>query len=674
MKAARMSLDSLDREKLLNFYTDAEQTDQQNRQQIHENRYQDKELIGEGGVKKVYKAYDTIVDRYIALAELKQANTEIKREAFLREAQLTAQLDHPNIISIYDIADDSASEPWFSMELKPGLNMKDWIEKQTDPIKARLPFLSHFLKVCDAIDYAHSKNILHLDLKPENIQFGQHGEVLVCDWGLGQMLNIEDQQDLIHAGSEQMELFKDVTITGKIKGTPGFMAPEQIHHKMPKGFQTDIYALGALLYTGLCSHPPLSGSIDELLQKTQAGDILFPRQKYPQLAIPESLDAVVRKAMALDPQDRYANVSELIQDIQQYLSGFTTEAENAHLLKELYLFYKRHQLACSITLLALCFISIVVYVYQAHLNDTLEQLHRANQSIEKERDRSEQALLQAIKNKSWLNNLVLDNEVQLTKSVYDYCAIEIYKDPIKAMDLAVHELKLMKDANPENRFNTTQLGYVYAIIQNFPKSFQAYSEEPPGIRDTFEPIREMALTHQGKRPLPPEALIDYLSKMKNGHNPLFALRLLYYDAKLRNNWAEHSKLAHFVLKLWNPNWKNDEFIYQPDSKTLSLKGQGLSQLTYHHTANSTTRNWDLQVNLIGSMPVERLSLNGSDYYDFASLKDLPIHWLDISNTSIKQLLQIDQFKQLKTLIIHKSQFKSKKLKKTPDHIQVIVKQ
>lgn len=665
--------ESQERKLFLKLYTEAETHHSQDFEPNHEERYQDKELIGEGGVKKVYRAYDIVVDRYVALAEPKHSETDIKREAFLREAQLTAQLDHPNIISIYDISNDLQAKPWFSMELKPGVNMKAWIERQSDPIQSRHTFLNHFLKVCDAINYAHSKNILHLDLKPENIQFGQHGEVLVCDWGLGQALSMEDQQELMEADSEHMELFKDVTITGKIKGTPGFMAPEQIDHHIKKSFQTDIYALGALLYCGLCAEPPLSGDIEAILEKTKNGTLVFPKQRFPQLAIPESLDAVVRKAMALNSSERYASVAELISDIQQYLSGFTTQAENAHLFKELYLFYRRHQIVCTVTVLALVMITLIVSIYQSHLNSTLEQLHHANQSIEQERHRSERALSQAMENKSWLNDLVLDNEIQLTKSVYNYCAIEIYKDPIKAMDLAVHELKLMKDANPKNKFNTTQLGYVYAIMQKFPESLKAYSEYPPGMRDTFEPIQKMALTYQGKRPLPPEALIDYLSQMKNGHNPLFALRLLYYDAKLRNNWTEHSKLAHYVLKLWNPKWHEDEFKYEPESKTLTLRGSGLNQLTYHHTANSITRNWDLHVNLVGSMPIERLSLRGSDYYDFASLKNLPVSWLDISNTSIQELLQVHQFEHLETLIIHKGQFSKKQLKKVPVEIEVVIK-
>jgi hypothetical protein len=208
-------------------------------------------------------------------------------------------------------------------------------------------------------------------------------------------------------------------------------------------------------------------------------------------------------------------------------------------------------------------------------------------------------------------------------------------------------------------------------MQKFPESLKAYNEYLPSMKDTYKPILDMAKTYGEQRPLSPEALITFLSRMKNGHNPMFALRLLYYDAKLRNNWEEHAKLAHFVLKLWNPDWHNDHLTYLPESKTLILEGSGLSQLSSHHTANSLTRNWDLHVNLIGSMPIEKLSLSETDYYDFASLKELPISWIDISHTSINQLHQMDQFQHLKTLVIHERQFSAKQLKSISKHINGI---
>jgi len=672
-----MSPHEQDRAKYLKLYNEAEVNSSLEHLPDHDDRYQDLELIGEGGMKVVHQAYDSVIDRFVAFAELKNSDSLIKQEAFLREAQLTAQLEHPNIISIFDISPSHHRKPWFTMELKTG---KDYSESLLANTSLQLR-LERFLKVCDAIDYAHSRGIVHLDLKPDNIQIGSHGEVLVCDWGLGQMLSIEDQDELIEAESEQLELFKDVTITGKIKGTPGYMAPEQITAKHPKSFQTDIYSLGALLYATLCTKPPFEGDTKTILDHTTKGELILPKERFPDLLIPESLNAVIKKAMALSPHDRYQSVQELQNEVRQYLSGFSTNAEQANLFKELLFFYNRHKFICNVTFISLLIISTIISVYQSHLNNTLSELKHANTivhsqfaELQSEKQRSEQALTMAVQNKKWLNELVMDNEDELTTSTYIYCAKDIYHTPIQAMNMAVHELKLLKDANPEHQFYTTQLGYIYSLMQKFEESDLAYSQVPSyKQRSTTQAIKKLAQENHTSRPLPVKRLIQYLKEMVNPHNPLYAVRMLYYDAAIRNNPTEHASFVMAVLNIWNPNWSAENFYYDSTNQTLHLKGSGLNQLTYHHKADSKNRNWDLVVNLIGSLPIQSLKLSESDYYDLASLKELPYKSLDISNTSIIKLHDIQNFKHLQNLTIHKKQFSKKELKKIPASINLIIK-
>ena len=194
------------------------------------DRYSEWEEIGLGGMKKVYRVYDHKTSRYVALASLINTDNEEHKSAFLREARLTAMLEHPGIINLYDIGADSQGAPYFTLELKCGdsldtvikrIRQKETVYLERYPLTVRLEI---FLRICEAIAYAHSRNILHLDLKPDNIQIGLFGEVQVCDWGLGKVIG---QSELIeHSPDESLyEELTDVTIFGEIKGSPGYMAP-----------------------------------------------------------------------------------------------------------------------------------------------------------------------------------------------------------------------------------------------------------------------------------------------------------------------------------------------------------------------------------------------------------------------------------------------------------------
>ena len=188
------------------------------------------------------------------------------------------------------------------MELKVGDNLTEYMRNSPDcHIPGQVEFqnlLESFIKVCDAISYAHSKNVLHLDLKPENIQLGQFGEVLVCDWGLGKIIgdkDIEYDQMLFNP-----DLLNNVTLTGKVVGTPGYMAPEQINLKHEKSFQTDIYALGSILYKIITGRDAFeSEKLDEILQETLRGEVCPPKGLDLNWQVPISLSAVALKAMSL---------------------------------------------------------------------------------------------------------------------------------------------------------------------------------------------------------------------------------------------------------------------------------------------------------------------------------------------------------------------------------------
>ncbi|EDM26875.1 hypothetical protein LNTAR_06504 [Lentisphaera araneosa HTCC2155] len=265
-------------------------------------QYTQFEKLAQGGMKSIYKVFDSKLNRHVAYAKLRPQTPEEVHDPFMREARLTALLEHPNIISVYDIGVSDDDAPYFTMELKVGDNLTEYMRNSPDcHIPGQVEFqnlLESFIKVCDAISYAHSKNVLHLDLKPENIQLGQFGEVLVCDWGLGKIIgdkDIEYDQMLFNP-----DLLNNVTLTGKVVGTPGFMAPEQINLKHEKSFQTDIYALGSILYKIITGRDAFeSEKLDEILQETLRGEVCPPKGLDLNWQVPISLSAVALKAMSL---------------------------------------------------------------------------------------------------------------------------------------------------------------------------------------------------------------------------------------------------------------------------------------------------------------------------------------------------------------------------------------
>ncbi len=307
--------------------------------------YSERELIGTGALKAVYKCYDMRTQRPVALAELKPNLDASYFDAFIHEAWLTARLNHPNIIKVYDVNVEEASQrPYFTMDLRSDFTLASYVQQ---PLSLRSK-LETFLKICDAIDYAHSQETLHLDLKPENIQCDTFGEVVVCDWGLGKRLDSTAPSDSTpFVDSEQA--FN--TLYGTVRGTPGYMAPEQIDGG-EKSYYTDTFSLGALLYFLLTGYPPFKGeSRDEIFQQTRTGAI----QLHP--VANKRLLSVCQQALAPEPENRYASVHELKQEIIRFLEGYTIKAERAHPVIRAFRFVQRHQRVAIVT-----FIAVVVMV------------------------------------------------------------------------------------------------------------------------------------------------------------------------------------------------------------------------------------------------------------------------------------------------------------------------
>jgi serine/threonine protein kinase len=236
-----------------------------------------------------------------------------------------------------------------------------------------------YVKVCNAIAFAHSKDIIHLDIKPENIHVGDFGEVLVLDWGLAKYIG-ETEETYTPKAATPVEVpaneDKDfLTLDGVAKGTPGYMAPEQAAGENSKrDKRSDIYALGAILYSILTQQKPVQGNdVKKIMADTIQGNIVSPRKAAAETDsryIPSALEAIAMKAMSVNPDDRYQTVRELREDIFAFMGGFAPKAEAASSLKKTVLFINRNSFKIYFAIamiLLLALIGTVLYMYFAGL-------------------------------------------------------------------------------------------------------------------------------------------------------------------------------------------------------------------------------------------------------------------------------------------------------------------
>jgi serine/threonine-protein kinase len=285
-----------------------------------------------GGLGAVFVALDTELHREVALKQIldHHADDPASRHRFLIEAEITGGLEHPGIVPVYGLGTYGDGRPYYAMRFIRGDSLKEAIAHfhadgslKTDPGRRSLALrklLRRFTDVCNAIEYAHSRGVLHRDLKPGNIIVGKHGETLVVDWGLAKALGrsepgAEERTLLPSSASGSAE-----TLPGSALGTPAYMSPEQARGDLNSlGPRSDVYSLGATLYCLLTGKPPQEGDdVGEVLRKVQRGEFTAPRLLDP--SIDEALEAVCLKAMSMKPEDRYASCRGLAEDIERWMA------------------------------------------------------------------------------------------------------------------------------------------------------------------------------------------------------------------------------------------------------------------------------------------------------------------------------------------------------------------
>ncbi|HEY5934587.1 MAG TPA: serine/threonine-protein kinase, partial [Kofleriaceae bacterium] len=270
--------------------------------------------VGRGGLGRVLRARDLHLDRQVAVKELLEPNADAQRR-FVREAMITARLQHPAIVPVYDVGESRERSPFYAMKLVSGKSLADVLAATTS-FHQRLMLLGSVIAVADAMAYAHSERIIHRDLKPQNVLVGDFAETVVIDWGLAKDLNVVDADS---AGPYRAAASSSETMDGAVLGTPAYMPPEQaLGDEVDE--RADVYALGAMLYHVLAGVPPHDGkTVDALLAQVVAGSVVPLAEREPR--VPTDLAAIVGKAMARDRTSRYPTAREMSEDLHKFQTG-----------------------------------------------------------------------------------------------------------------------------------------------------------------------------------------------------------------------------------------------------------------------------------------------------------------------------------------------------------------
>jgi serine/threonine-protein kinase len=339
-----------------------------------DRRYQVLGKFAEGGQGEINTAKDRILDRFVAIKSLKaeHVGNEGIVAGFIAEAKVTAQLDHPAIVPLYDLNGGPDQRLHMAMKLIFGQTLRELIDDAVldcrhrkaargadEELRALKARLEHFIKVCDAVSFAHDKKVVHRDLKPENVMIGQFHEVYVMDWGIAEVMPESSCPTIPPSGEG-------------ISGTPGYIAPEVISDR-PASAASDQYALGMILFELAALKPGLcGGGMAEVFNRTVRGEHEALTHLLPHCRIPGDLRAIIRKTLAMKPEERYPSVAALANDVRRFLQDDETAARPDNPPRRLLRWLARHRVLAA---------GLVLGVLAAFAGVTVASVVRHQQSV-----------------------------------------------------------------------------------------------------------------------------------------------------------------------------------------------------------------------------------------------------------------------------------------------------
>ncbi len=351
-----------------NSVTNKFSMDQQLKTLLEENRYKIIKTLGAGGMGVVELIRDQFLGREVARKTIQWkkitlSDSEILKQQTLmwrlyQEASITAILEHPNIIPLYDVQKMEDSSIQFTMRKIEGETLRNFFIKKREGISGyeETKLLNIFLKVCDAVAYAHSKGIIHRDLKPENIMIGQFGEVYVIDWGIAKRLkeSVTDPayESLEYFSQKQEKELKSISYENYYKtigslGTLGYMAPEQQENAVNIDIQSDIYSLGKILkecYTTRSPKEEMHFLIEQNKRKTKFTYLTHEKgSEETSEKISKDIESIIEKATHNLAHRRYSNVKAIVKDIENYLGNRQVTSREYEAIEIVGKWYQRNQ-------------------------------------------------------------------------------------------------------------------------------------------------------------------------------------------------------------------------------------------------------------------------------------------------------------------------------------------
>jgi WD40 repeat protein len=349
----------------------------------HPGRYEELRVFGSGGMGQILLVHDGHLGRDVALKTLLPDKFGIHTRAgaptaqlltvpiiarFLQEARITGQLEHPSIVPVYELGYRADGSLYYTMKLVRGRTLSDALE-EAKTLADRLALLNAFLDICFAIAYAHSRGVIHRDIKPLNIMIGEFGETVMLDWGIAKLRGQEDIHEKgLREGVRTLRLGDAEatvkTMYGQTIGSPFYMPPEQADGRTDEiDERSDVYSLGSVLYHILVGTPPYWGNnARQFLEKVSQ----FPPKPIRELCpeAPPELVAVCERAMARDPAARYQNAKDLAEEIQRFIAGGLVGAYQYSFGDLLKRFVKKHaKMIATIAAAVVALIAVGVYSY-----------------------------------------------------------------------------------------------------------------------------------------------------------------------------------------------------------------------------------------------------------------------------------------------------------------------